>query len=301
MRDPARSSVPASRPSVPRRVVGLVRVVHPFPSILDGLAVVAIALVAGADPSTALRLGVAMTAFQFAIGATNDLVDAPADAVAKPAKPIPAGLVPPVAAAVIVATGLAIGTLLTVPSGLATLAVAALGTGTGLAYDRWLKTTPWAPLAYAVAIPLLPVYAWLGATGTLPSSFLVLVPTAALAGATLALANTLVDVERDTATEHRTLAVVLGRDRAWALLALGWAVVAAVVVATAAGRIAAATGSAGGAATVAAILLAAGLILGSVGVALGRADAPPRRGRGWELLAIGTVTLGVGWLLAMGA
>lgn len=300
MGEASRPSVPTPQPSVPRRVVGLVRVVHPFPSILDGLAVLAIALVAGADPATALRLGVAMTAFQFAIGATNDLVDAPADAIAKPSKPIPAGLVRPAAAAAIVVAGLAIGTLLTVPSGLATLVVAALGTGTGLAYDRWLKATPWAPLAYAVAIPLLPVYAWLGATGTLPSSFLVLVPIAALAGATLALANTLVDVERDAATGHRTLAVVLGRGRAWTLLAVGWALVAAVVVGTAAGAIDRDPGRLGGVAPVAVALLAGGLAVGTVGVALGRSDRPARRGRGWELLGIGTVALGVGWLLAIG-
>ena len=38
-----------------------------------------------------------MTAFQFAIGALNDLVDAPVDRIGKPDKPIPAGLVAPTA------------------------------------------------------------------------------------------------------------------------------------------------------------------------------------------------------------
>ena len=89
------------------RFGGLIRLTHPFPCALDGLVVAVVALLAGADPPTAARLGVAMTALQASIGALNDLVDAPRDAGHKPAKPIPTGLVsPPMARAIVVAGGI---------------------------------------------------------------------------------------------------------------------------------------------------------------------------------------------------
>src|SRR4051812_33624485 len=72
---------------------GLIRLGHPFPSLLDGVVVAGIALIAGADPLTAVQLGVSMTALQVSIGTVNDIVDAPRARVAKPGKPIPAGVV----------------------------------------------------------------------------------------------------------------------------------------------------------------------------------------------------------------
>src|SRR6476660_3407010 len=74
-------------------LAGFVRLTHPFPSLLDGLVVAAVATVAGADAPTAVRLGIAMTALQASIGSLNDVVDAPRDAGHKPGKPISAGLV----------------------------------------------------------------------------------------------------------------------------------------------------------------------------------------------------------------
>ncbi|HET9755308.1 MAG TPA: UbiA family prenyltransferase, partial [Candidatus Limnocylindrales bacterium] len=64
--------------------------VHPFPSILDGVVVGAVALLAGGGVALATLLGLSMIALQMAIGALNDLVDAPADAGRVPPKPIPA-------------------------------------------------------------------------------------------------------------------------------------------------------------------------------------------------------------------
>jgi 4-hydroxybenzoate polyprenyltransferase len=54
---------------------------------------VGIAILAGASLSLAARLGLGMLGVQFAIGAVNDLADAGADAIGKPAKPIPTGAV----------------------------------------------------------------------------------------------------------------------------------------------------------------------------------------------------------------
>ena len=64
------------RPSLGRVLAGLIRLVHPFPSLLDGAATAAIALVAGAEPSVAIQLGGAMVALQASIGALNDVLDA---------------------------------------------------------------------------------------------------------------------------------------------------------------------------------------------------------------------------------
>ncbi len=67
-------------PLAPRNALGgLVRLVHPFPILLDGIVSGAVALLAGGDAPTALRLGVAMVALQASIGALNDVVDAPID------------------------------------------------------------------------------------------------------------------------------------------------------------------------------------------------------------------------------
>ena len=55
----------------------LARLVHPFPSILDGAVVALVALVAGGAAPVAIVLGLSMTLLQFAIGTVNDLVDAP--------------------------------------------------------------------------------------------------------------------------------------------------------------------------------------------------------------------------------
>jgi hypothetical protein len=67
----------------------------------------------------------------------------------------------------------------------------------GLWYDLRLKGTPWSWLPFAVGIPILPVFGWLGATGTLEPAFAILVPAAVAGGAALAISNSLVDVERD--------------------------------------------------------------------------------------------------------
>src|SRR6476659_7319389 len=215
------------------RVAGIVRLVHPFPSVLDGLVVFAIALVAGGSLASSSRLGVSMTMLQSAIGALNDIVDAPADAGRIPPKPIPAGDVPPGMARGVVAIGAAAGLLLAAPSGPAPVAVGAVVLAVGGAYDLFAKGTPWSWLPFAVGIPLLPVYGWLGVTGSLPGFFIILVPMAMLAGAGLAVANARVDLETDRAAGTRSVATALGACRSW------WAGLALMSAATAVGVVSA--------------------------------------------------------------
>src|SRR4029453_13783936 len=93
-------------------------------------------------------------------------------------------------------------------------------------YDLWFKGTAWSWLPFPLAIPLFPPYGWLGAAGSLPQIWAVLLPTAVLAGAALALSNATVDVERDRAASLESVATRLGGERAMranlALLAVVW-------------------------------------------------------------------------------
>jgi 4-hydroxybenzoate polyprenyltransferase len=239
----------------------------------------------------AVRLGVAMTALQASIGILNDVVDAPRDAGRKPSKPIPAGLVEPRPARAGLVVAAAFGLALAAPSGPAVVAVAAVILAIGYAYDLRFKGTPWSWAPFAAGIPLLPVFAWLGAAGSLPSFMGRLVIVAVLAGAVVAISNARADVERDRAAGVASVATALGPERSW------WLALALIVaiLAVAAGPVldAVAAGSAATAALVG-VIAGAGLLLG--GAALGYRARPERRERAWELQAVGIAVLAVGWL-----
>lgn len=280
---------PSSGPRPGRAAVlgGFVRLSHPFPSLLDGAVVSGIALIAAADVVTATGLGVSMTALQVSIGALNDVVDAPRDRGTKPGKPIPAGLVSRDAAIAVAVVsggvGLALGWL--VGPGVLLLGVVVLAIGD--AYDVIFKGTAWSWLPFAVGIPLLPVYGWLGATGGLPPSFVILVPVAVVAGAALAIANARADEDRDRAGGTVSVATRLGARWSWRVEAglLGLVVGAAMVTLLAGGAGVVALGGA---------VVATGVI--AVGLVLGRSGDPVGRERSWELLAVGVALLAAAWL-----
>jgi 4-hydroxybenzoate polyprenyltransferase len=231
-----------------------------------------------------------MTLLQLAIGTVNDVVDAPSDSGRKPGKPIPAGLVAANAARN-AAAGLAlVGILLaaTVSLPLAVLAVVVFGIG--LWYDLRLKGTAWSWLPFAVGIPILPVYGWLGATGSLVPAFAVLVPAAVAGGAALAISNSLVDVERDVDAGRSSVAARLGPVRA-----------AGVATALVAGVGAAATATAWLAGATALELVAL-LGLGAVAL-LAAAVAPGRpaadREWAWRIEAVALGGTAVLWIAAV--
>ncbi len=276
--------------SVARTAAGVFRIVHPFPSALNAVLTAALVVIAGGTPMLAARLGIAMFALQAAIGTANDLVDEPVDAVHKSTKPLPRGLITRGAARMLLAVALALGLGLSALSGPAVFTVALTGTGIGLAYDRWLKGTVWSWLPFALGIPLLPVYAWLGAAGRIPGSFLVLIPTAMVAGAALALANLLADHERDRAAGAVTAATRLGAGRAWLICAL----LQAIVFVVALGSLVALQGRGGGV-----VAAAAGGIVMAAGLAIGRSGRPGRREVAWETQAVGLGLLAAGWVAAL--
>ncbi|MEO8272588.1 MAG: UbiA family prenyltransferase [Chloroflexota bacterium] len=283
-------------------VAGLVRLVHPFPSLLCATATGTIAALAGADPPTILRLFVGMLAIQVSIGALNDLVDAPLDAAQKPRKPIPSGLVTPRVAGLVAAGGGAGGIALSAISGPAT-GLAAVGClALGYLYDVRLSRTALSWLPLSLALPLLPIHAWLGATGTIPAGLLTLVPVGVLAGAGLALANGLADVDRDTRAERGTIVVRLGPRRAWISQTLALAAAAGLAVLVAPAVPGAVAGDTLG---LLRVVRGGGILFGIAALALGAvALVSPRasvRERGWELEAIGVVGLGIGWLAGTAA
>ena len=228
-----------------------------------------------------------MTALQASIGALNDIHDAPDDAGHKPGKPIPAGLVSvPAAWAVVVtgaALGIVLGTLADVRVGVLAVVVLLIGYG----YDLVAKGTAWSWLPFALGIPLLPVYGWLGATGVLPSFFIALVPMTMLAGAALAIANARADLERDVAAGTVSVATRLGIEGSWRLHAVLWSLVLIVGLGFLAFR-------GVGLVQILPVLAAAGLI--GVAVAWSRVAGPGVRERAWQFEAAGGGLALLAWL-----
>jgi 4-hydroxybenzoate polyprenyltransferase len=249
-----------------------------------------VAVIAGAQLDTALRLGFGMLGVQFAIGAINDLADATADGLAMPTKPIPGGLVSKRAAVFVALSASAMGLAMAASVGAAALIVGIVGLADGLVYDLRLKRTPLAWLPFAGGVGLLPLYAWWGARGVVPPALLSVVALAVCAGASLALANAYVDLEGDRDSGVPSVATALGARRT---VLLNAALLVAVQV------IAGATTFAAKGLTPLLLVEGAGCGLGWLGLALSRWRVGLRRSLVWELQAIGVVVLGAAWLVVL--
>ncbi len=254
-----------------------------------------VALVADGTPARAAILGASTVSLQFAIGTLNDLADAPRDAQARIRKPIADRLVSARVAKGVLATFLVTGLLLALIAGPLLLVIAGLGLAIGIWYDLGAKGTRFSWLPIALGVPLLPVYGWLGATGSLPAAFTILVPAAVLAGAALAIANSSVDLERDASIGLTSLAVVLGPTRSTAVVLLLQILVAALAIVSCgasprSGLWPAATGAT-------AALPVAGALLGFLGARRG----PVPREVAFEVQAVGLGLLAVAWMNALGA
>ncbi|MBA2380497.1 MAG: UbiA prenyltransferase family protein [Chloroflexi bacterium] len=250
----------------------------------------AVALVAGASPELAARIGLAMTLLQLGIGTVNDIVDAPHDAGRKPGKPIPAGHVRSDAALVLAAACFGGGVVLATAISSTTGILAVMVIGIGLAYDLRLKGTAWSWLPFAVGIPILPVFGWVGTSGSLHPVFTVLLPTAFAAGAALAIGNALVDVDRDRDAGISSIAVALGSDTAaWlavALLGSVWA-------------LAWSTALRGGAGPFGVAIIAVGGLVPLAAAAAARTADSARRERLWQVETVGLALLATVWLAVL--
>jgi 4-hydroxybenzoate polyprenyltransferase len=208
---------------------------HAVPIVVVMVATATFALIAaGGWPGTGtiVRLLGAMLGAQLAIGAMNEIVDADLDAIAKPDKPIPAGLVSRRGAGIVVVVGIVLMSALSLGFGVGSFLLCALGTGAGIAYSVWFKRTIWSWIPYLVALPLLPIWVW-ATLDTVRTGILAVYPIGVAAVVAVQIAQSFPDIEADRRTGVRTLAVALGATRArrvcWGAMIL--AVVLAVCLA----------------------------------------------------------------------
>ncbi len=278
----------------PRQVVrGYLILPHAVPIVVVMVATAAFALVAARGwpglGTMTLLLG-AMFGGQLAIGAVNELVDADLDAVAKPGKPIPSGLVSRRGARIVTFGGVAVMAALSVWLGLDAFLLCAFGTGAGIAYSLWFKRTIWSWVPYLIALPLLPIWVWTALSTVQPGLFAIY-PIGAAAVIAVQIAQSLPDVAADRETGVRTLAVVLGATLAhrvcWAALIL-----AAVLAAALAPWLTGEPGPVWVAALVAVLLVGVNVVQARINIRQATMACFP-------CVAAGAVALGVGWTVAL--
>lgn len=192
---------------------------HPVPVMFHILAVTVFTLLA-AWPHFAWSIIVlviaAHTAMQISIAMLNDYCDRRLDAASKPGKPIPRGLIHAREALIGGIVMIAIMLILLIQLPLLALLVSLCYLVLGQAYNLGLKSTPFSGIVFALAMPLIPLYAFAG-IGRVPYVLFWLIPTGFLLGIALNLANSLPDIEQDAANGAKTLAVVLGVKRSFAV------------------------------------------------------------------------------------
>lgn len=277
-------STSATPTSLPPAWVSLLRLVHPFPSGVVAGVTVAFVFLADASPGVRLppTLGLGMLCIQFAIGILNDLVDVEDDRANKPWKALARGLVPLAAARVVMGALIVTGLVLAGTYGTGSLAIAMAGLACGVAYDLRLKRTAWSWLPFAVAFPLIPIWAFV-ATDAWADLLWWTLPLGAALGYALHLANQAPDIAAEG--EIRGAAHRMGTERArWTAIGVfvgAAAVAAGVLVASGVGMRAIIVFVAAGAAAVAGPLAARATHDGLFGV-----------------LAIGAAVVGVAFLSA---
>ena len=193
-------------------ILGFFLLSHPGPVLLHIIAVTLFALLA-AWPHFAwgiIALVVAAhAAMQLSIATLNDYCDRRLDAVSKPGKPIPRGLVRPGEALFSGLLLIVVMVVLLLPLQRLALLISLCYLVLGQGYNLGLKSTPLSGIVFALAMPLIPLYAFAGVGRTPPFLFW-LVPVGCLLGVALNLANSLPDIPGDAARGARTLAVALG-------------------------------------------------------------------------------------------
>ncbi len=185
---------------------------HPVPVLFHTIAVAVFVLVAAwphFNWGIIILVVAAHTAMQLSIASLNDYCDRRLDTLGKKHKPIPLGLVRPQEALLFGLLMIVVMVLLLLPLNPLALLVSCLYLAFGQGYNLGLKSTPLSGIVFALAIPLIPLYAFLGVGHVLPV-ILWLVPVAAILGIALNLANALADIEEDAMNGAHTLAVVLG-------------------------------------------------------------------------------------------
>ncbi len=202
--------------------LGFFLLCHPLPVLFHLLAVTIFALFAvwpHISWNTVGLIVAAHAAMQLSIAVWNDYCDRQVDASTRKNKPIPRGLIRPQEALIIGFLLIVIMVFLLLPLNPLALCISLLYLGLGQSYNFGLKSTPWSGIVFALAIPLIPLYAFVAAGRIIPFVFW-LVPVAVLLGIALNLANSLPDIEDDHANNAHTLAVVLGVRRSFIICSI---------------------------------------------------------------------------------
>src|SRR6202048_5269976 len=192
---------------------------HPGPVFIHMIGVSVFTLLAAWPRpiwGTILLVIAAHTAMQISIAMINDYCDRRLDAASKPQKPIPKGLIHPREALIGGLFMMLIMLLLLLPLNPLALLISVAYLALGQGYNLGLKSTPLSGIVFALAIPLIPLYAFAG-TGHIPLVLFWLLPVGAMLGVALNLPNSLTDLEEDATNGARTLAVVLGVKRSFLL------------------------------------------------------------------------------------
>lgn len=217
---PEQNEAAADISPILRTARGALFVIHLFPAAMNGAAGLIFYLIAsgGTGWGSACLLGLSIFLIHAAIGSLNDYLDIELDRRNRPDKPLVRGDLSPRGGFVISAGAAIVGVGLSALFGLPVVLVAIVVLAAGLAYDLWLKGTLVSWLPYGVAIPALPVWAFLAA-GQFTLVLLLSFPLGILIALALYLANTIPDIEGDTNFGIAGLAQTLGVDRS---LAVTW-------------------------------------------------------------------------------
>jgi 4-hydroxybenzoate polyprenyltransferase len=263
-------------------VPAALRLIHPAPTLAVVSLAAALALIisaqAGGSPAWRPALTVlAVLGSQVATGAMNDWADHRRDRTARPEKPIAAGEIGRSQALAIAAGGAIVQVAASVPLGLPATLLGLAALASAAAYNLGLSRTPFSALPYLVSFGLLP--AWIAAGVGVPiGRVAAAIPLVAPFAVAAHLANTLRDWKTDAAEGSRSLAQVLGRDRA-RLAALGLGIGVGLV----AGALAIASGR----------LAPASALLGAIGLM-----AVVQGWRGDDALWRGVLVAAVSWTAA---
>ncbi len=221
----------------PRDVLtGFFLLSHPMPLLFHTLAVSLFTLIAAwpiHEWSLVLLAIAAHTAMQLSINFMNDFCDRDLDSQSKRTKAIPRGLVKPGEALTAGLIMIALMLLLLLPLNRLALLISLAYLILGQGYNLGLKSTPLSGVVFALAIPLIPLYAFIAVNHPLPF-LLWLLPVGFCLGVALNLGNSLPDLEEDAANGARTLAVTLGLKGSFlvcrVLLLLGTLIVALLTI-----------------------------------------------------------------------
>jgi geranylgeranylglycerol-phosphate geranylgeranyltransferase len=198
---------------------GLLHVIHPFPAFINAFAGAIFFAMAGGGTGGLVVMFLSVLLIHASIGSMNDFCDVDLDAKTKPDKPIVRGNISARCVMLVSVLAAVVGALLSLSFSWATLGIALFVLAAGLAYDFWAKATVLSWVPYAMAIPALPAWAFVGA-GVYKPIVLISFPLGALMSLALNVANTIPDLEGDTRYGLRGIAHLLGFRRS--LLAV-WA------------------------------------------------------------------------------